>query len=279
MAKTALVLEGGALRALYSAGVLDVFMKNGIKFDTIIGVSAGALFGFNYKSRQIGRALRYNLKYARDKRYMGVYSFLTTGNIMNEEFCFHELVYKLDKVDFETYKNSPVEFYAVLTNLETGKPEYIEIADAARDMEYLRASGSMPFLSKIVEINGEKYLDGAISDAIPLQKALEMGFEKIVVVLTRPENYKKEKLWMPYRLFYGKYPEFVKTGENSPLRYNETLDFIKNHEIEGKIVVLRPTKDLKVRRIEKNLGKLQAIYDLGVENCQAKLGEIQEYLS
>ena len=136
--KTAFVLEGGAMRGLYSAGVLDVFMQNGISTDAIYGVSAGALFGINFKSKQIGRALRYNLKYAHDKRYMGIYSLITTGDIMNKEFCFNKLVYELDPLDFETYDNSKVEFYAVVTNVETGKAEYIEICDAQKDMEYLQ---------------------------------------------------------------------------------------------------------------------------------------------
>ena len=173
--KVALVLEGGAMRGLYTAGVLDVFMENDIKVDTIFGVSAGALFGINYKSNQIGRALRYNLKYAHDKRYMGMYSLITTGDIMNKNFCFNKLVYELDPLDFETYDNSNVKFYAVVTNVETGYAEYIEISDAKKDMEYLRASGSMPFVSNLVEINGNKYLDGAVADPIPFKKALDMN--------------------------------------------------------------------------------------------------------
>ena len=165
--KTTLILEGGAMRGLYSAGVLDVFMQNDVNVDVIYGVSAGALFGLNYKSRQIGRALRYNLKYAHEKNYMGWYSLITTGDIMNKDFCFNKLVYELDKLDFETYKNNPIDFYAVVTNLQTGKPEYIKIDDALKGLEYFRASGSMPFVSKNVEIDGNYYLDGAISDAVP----------------------------------------------------------------------------------------------------------------
>lgn len=192
--KVALVLEGGALRGLYTAGVLDVFLRNNIKIDTIIGVSAGALFGINYKSKQIGRALRYNLKYAHDKRYMGMYSLITTGDVMNREFCFNKLVNELDPLDFETYKNSDVQFYAVVTNVETGNAEYPEIKDAFEGMEYLRASGSMPFVSNLVEVNGNKYLDGAISDPIPFKKILDMGYKKIIVVLTRPADFSKKSL-------------------------------------------------------------------------------------
>ena len=276
--KVALVLEGGAMRGLYTAGVLDVFMKHDIKVDTIFGVSAGALFGINYKSGQIGRALRYNLKYAHDKRYMGLYSLVTTGDIMNKDFCFKKLVYELDPLDFEAYNNSKVKFYAVVTNVGTGKAEYIEISDAKRDMEYLRASGSMPFVSNLVEINGNKYLDGAVADPIPFKKALDMGYEKIIVIQTRPVDYKKSKSCLPFGLVYKKYPEFVKTAKSAYINYNETLDLIRKYENEGKIVVLRPSEKIKMRRVEKNLNKLQAIYDIGVKDCNNNLSRIKEYI-
>ncbi len=276
--KTALILEGGAMRGLYSAGILDAFMENNINIDVIYGVSAGALFGLNYKSHQIGRALRYNLKYANEKNYMGFYSLITTGNIMNEEFCFKKLVYELDKLDFETYKNNPVDFYAVVTNLQTGKPEYIKIDDAQKDMEYFRASGSMPFVSKPVKINDKLYLDGAISDAVPFKKALETNYEKIIVILTRPLGYRKKKSYLPYRLFYGKFPKLVETAKNSYKKYNETMDLIEKYESENKIIVLRPSKLIKVKRIEKDKTKLQSIYDLGVSDCMRKIEQIKTFL-
>ena len=276
--KVALVLEGGAMRGLYTAGVLDVFMKNDIKADTILSVSAGALFGINYKSGQIGRALRYNLKYAHDKRYMGMYSLITTGDVMNRDFCFNKLVYELDPLDFETFDSTDVEFYAVVTNVETGKAEYIGISDARRDMEYLRASGSMPFVSNLVEISGKIYLDGAVSDPIPFKKALDMGYRKIIVVQTRPADYTKSKSRLPFGLVYKKYPEFVKTAKQAYINYNETLDLIRKYEKEGKIIVLRPSEKIKMRRVEKNLSKLQAIYDVGVKDCNNNLSRIKEYI-
>ena len=277
--KTALILEGGAMRGLYSAGVLDVLMENNIKADVVYGVSAGALFGLNFKSRQKGRAIRYNLKYAKEKNYMGLYSLITTGNIMNEDFCFKKLVYELDKLDFETYKNNPVDFYAVVTNMQTGKPEYIKIDDAQKDMEYFRASGSMPFVSKPVEIQGNLYLDGAISDAVPFEKALETNVEKIIVVLTRPSGYRKKVSLLPYKLFYGKFPKLVNVAKNYYKKYNETMDLIEKYEAENKIIVLRPSKSVKVKRIEKNKNKLQKIYDLGISDCNSKLEKIKEYIS
>jgi len=278
--KTALILEGGAMRGLYSAGVIDVFMENNINVDVVYGVSAGALFGLNYKSRQIGRALRYNLKYAHDKNYMGLYSLITTGDVMNKDFCFKKLVYELDKLDFETYKNTPIDFYAVVTNLQTGKPEYIKIDDAEKDMEYFRASGSMPFVSKPVEINGNLYLDGAMGDAVPFKKALEANYEKIIVVLTKPSGHnRKKKSHLPYKFFYRNFPNFVDTANNSYKQYNETMDLIEKWESEDKIIVLRPSKLIKMKRVEKDKNKLQSMYDLGVFDCMHKLDKIKKYIS
>ena len=277
--KTAFVLEGGAMRGLYTAGVLDVFMKNNIPTDAIYGVSAGALFGINFKSKQIGRAIRYNIKYAHEKNYMGLYSLITTGDIMNKEFCFNKLVNELDKFDFETFNKSPIDFFAVVTNVKTGAPEYIKIANAREGLEALRASGSMPFVSKFVDVNGSKYLDGAISDPIPLQKALDDGYQKIVVVLTRPEGYRKQKSYMPYNFVYKKYPKFVEMAKKQYEVYNKTLDLIQRCENENKIVVLRPSKNLKIARVEKNINKLNAIYDFGVDDCIFNLESIKTYLN
>ena len=192
--KIGLVLEGGAMRGMYTAGVRDVFLDKNIQVDCIIGVSAGAFFGVNYKSRQMGRTLRYNIKYAKDSRYMGFKSLVRTGNIINKEFCFDEIPNKLDIFDYDTFNKTKEKFYAVVTNVDTGSPEYIEIKDLHESMEYLRASGSIPFVSKMVEIDGKKYLDGGISDSIPVEKMMDMGYDKIIVVLTRPKTYTKRRL-------------------------------------------------------------------------------------
>lgn len=276
--KTVFVLEGGAMRGLYSAGVLDVFMQNGVSTNAIYGVSAGALFGINFKSKQIGRAIRYNLKYAHEKNYMGLYSLITTGDIMNKKFCFDKLVHELDKFDFETFDTSPIDFYAVVTNVETGKAEYMKITNSRQELEKLRASGSMPFVSRLVEIEGSKYLDGAISDPIPFKKALEEGYEKIIVVLTRAEQDPKRKENMPYKLVYRKYPNFIKCAEKQLDIYNESLDLIREYEAKGKIIVLRPSQNLKIARVEKRLKKLAAIHKLGIDDCTKKLDEIKKYL-
>ena len=276
--KTVFVLEGGAMRGLYSAGVLDVLMENNISTDAIYGVSAGALFGINFKSKQIGRAIRYNLKYAHEKNYMGLYSLITTGDIMNKKFCFDRIVNELDKFDFDTFDASPIDFYAVVTNVETGKAEHIKITDARKQLEVLRASGSMPFVSRLVEFGGNKYLDGAISDPIPFKKVLEEGYEKIVVVLTRGEQDQKREEKLPYNWVYKNYPNFIKCAKKQLDVYNESLDLIREYEKQGKIIVFRPSQNLKITRVEKNLKKLKAIHKLGVDDCTAKLDEIKKYL-
>ena len=177
--KSILVLEGGALRGIYTAGVLDVLLDKGIMVDAVVGVSAGALFGINYVSKQKKRCLDYNLEYVKRKDYMGFLSFLKTGNIMNEKTCFQEIVYDTYPFDFQTYQKSNTQFYCVVTNLETGKSEYILLDDLENQMEYLKASGSMPLVSKIVSINGKKYLDGAIGDSIPYKWALDNNYDRI----------------------------------------------------------------------------------------------------
>ena len=184
--KIGLVLEGGAMRGMYTAGVLDTFLDNNIEVDGIIGVSAGVLFGVNYLSKQKGRVIRYNKRFINDKRYMGLWSLLTTGNVINKEFSFYEVPQKLDVFDNDTFMKSKIDFWATVTNIETGEAEYIKLEDLFAQMEVLRATSAMPYVSKIVELDSGKYLDGGISDSIPVDKCKELGFDKIIVVLKRP---------------------------------------------------------------------------------------------
>ena len=280
--KIGLLLEGGGMRGLYTAGVLDIFMEKQIRIDGIIGVSAGALFGINYKSNQMGRILRYNKKYAKNKNYMGIYSLLTTGNIMNEEFCFDKIVNELDPIDYEAFKKSKVEFYAVVTNLETGKAKYIKIDDLKDqdNLEYLRASGSMPFVSKPVNIDNKKYLDGGIADSIPIDKMMHMNYDKVIVVLTRPEEYRKKKSNQAFpRWYYKKYPKFAEAINHRYQIYNEELDKVSDLEKEGKIFVIRPSKLVRIKRIEKNKDKIQEMYDLGKEDALNLLVRLNEFIN
>ncbi len=277
--KVGLVLEGGAMRGMYTSGVLDVFMDNNIDIDGIIGVSAGVLFGVNYFSNQRGRVIRYNKKYAKDKRYMGIHSLLTTGNIINKDFAYYEVPTKLDIFDGETFKKSGKDFYAVVTNIEEGVPEYIKIDDVIRQMEVLRATSAMPLVSKIVEIDNKKYLDGAISDSIPIDKMKSMGYDKIIVILTRHASYrKKNKEGNLLKLGYRKYPKLVRLLENRHNDYNNTLDKIIEMEKNNEIFVIRPSREVKIKRIERDENKLQEMYDLGIEDGKKSIKKLKKYL-
>lgn len=278
--KTALVLEGGAMRGMYTAAVLDVLMDEGIKVDAIYATSAGVLFGVNYLSGQRGRAIRYNKRFSRDKRYMGLYSLLTTGNIVNRDFAFYEVPFTLDVFDDEAYKRSKTRMVATLTNVRTGGVEYMEIDSVLEQMEVLRAASAMPFVSHMVELNGELYLDGGLSDSIPLKKCQEDGYERIIVIETRPEGYRKGKTNpIAAKLFYSEYPNLVQTINNRYKAYNAILQDIEELDAKGEIVLVRPTKDLKLGRVESNPDRLQEMYDLGIEDAKALLYRINKFLS
>ena len=206
--KVGLVLEGGAMRGMYTAGVLDVFLEKCISVDAVVGVSAGALFGVNYLSRQKGRVIRYNKRFNSDKNYMGLRPLLREGNIVNTKYAYEEVPRKLDPFDDESYKKSGIPFYAVVTDIETGEPEYIQVYSAFEQMDVLRASGSMPFVSKPVLYNNKMYLDGGISDSIPFQWLSSQGYDKLIVILTRDMEYRKKPMSSSLiKLFYKKQPQ------------------------------------------------------------------------
>jgi len=279
MKKVCLVLEGGSQRGIYTAGVLDAFLDENINVDAIIGVSAGALFGVNYPSKQPGRAIRYNVENIKNKNYISISSLIRTGNVVNKDFCFNKLLYETDPFDFETFNKSPIKYYVTVTNIETGKAEYIEIKDSEKDMEYLRASGSMPLLSQIVEINGKKYLDGGVADSIPLKKAQELGYDKIIVVTTRPKNYVKKKYKMlPFKIKYKNYKNFVKALENRHINYNKTTKYIREEELKNNIFVIRPSRIVKVSKLEKNPDRIKEQYNLGYFDTMNRINELKEYI-
>lgn len=279
MKKIGLVLEGGAMRGMYTAGVVDTFLDEDINVDAIIGVSAGALFGVNYVSKQKGRVLRYNKKYAGDPNYMGLRSFITTGSLVNKEFAYNKLPNELDPFDEETFQKSKTKFYATVTNIENGKAEYILIKDTHKQMDAFRASGSMPFVSEIVEYENNKYLDGALADSIPVKKMQELGYDKIIVVLTQPDGYRKKKHPESIaKMFYKKYPALANAINTRYIHYNETLDYIKELEKENKIFVIRPSKKINIKRVEKDPNKIEAQYNLGVEDTKNILKNLKKYL-
>lgn len=278
--KSALILEGGAMRGIYTAAALDVLMENNIETDLCIGVSAGALFGINYKSKQIGRVLRYNLRFSSDKRFVGWRSLLKTGDLMDKQFYFDELPYHLDPMDLDTYKSNKMQFKAVVTNLITGGAEYPDIHDIGdyKCMEYLRASGSLPFLSKNVVIDGVPYLDGGVADSVPLEYCLKEGYDKIVLILTRPYGYRKSGTIKCTKLFYKKYPAFCETLKDRNRIYSKQYELIEQLEKEGKIIVIRPTRVIKTKATEKNPHVMNALYALGRADCQAVLKNLIDYL-
>ena len=278
--KTGLVLEGGAHRAIYTAGVLDVLAENNIHFDGVIGVSAGAIHGCSFVSHQIGRSINYTLKYADDKRYMSFYSLLTTGNMVGEQFCYHDLPEKLFPFNHMDFEKSSTEFYVTCTNLQTGEAEYIKCEELRDKMPYLRASASMPFVSKISKINGQSYLDGGIADSIPVRAFQKMGFNRCVVVQTRAAGYQKKsnKLsWLAY-IMYRRFPLFIKAIKNRHIMYNRELADIENMQKNNEIFVIRPSKLIKISHTEKNRRILKEVYELGRKDAEAALGNLINFL-
>lgn len=277
--QTGLVIEGGGMRGIYAAGALDVMMEHDIKVDGVIGVSAGATHGCCYVSGQAGRSIRYYKKYVGDKHFMSFYSLFTTGEIVGKKLCYDEIPNRLDPYDYEAFVRSPVKFYATCTNVETGGSEYILCKDFRKDMDYMRASASMPCVSKIVEVNGLKLLDGGIADSIPVAAFRKMGYKKNIVILTRPRNYrkKKENLLMT-RIIYRKYPNLVRAMAKRHEKYNATLEYLERLERQGEVLVIAPTDSLKVSRMEKSIDKIQQMYDMGREDTLVALRRIQNFL-
>lgn len=278
---TGLVLEGGAMRGLFSAGITDVWMEAGIEFDGLIGVSAGAAFGCNIKSRQPGRAIRYNKRFARDPRYSGWRSLWKSGDIFNAKFAYHEVPAKYDIFDDKAFDNNPLPFYVVCTDVESGLPVYKQLTKTNYDCyEWIRASASMPVVSKVVELEGMKLLDGGITDSIPLEKMEELGYERNVVILTQPEGYvKKPNRLMPLiRLSLRKYPNVVKASRDRHLMYNQQLEYVRQREKEGNALVIRPDNALEIGHIEHDAAKMQKIYDIGRKKGEETLQAVKDFL-
>ena len=281
MNKTGLVLEGGAMRGMFTAGVLDVFMENDVNFDGVIGVSAGATFGCNYVSKQIGRTIRYNKKYCKDRHYCSFHSLITTGNLYNEDFCYNKIPNELDPYDNDAFRKSTVDFYIVATDIETGNPIYKKYdVDDPDCLLWMRASASMPLASRIVEIGDKKLLDGGMSDSIPIREFEKMGYNKNVIILTQPYDYKKKKnsVLPLISLVYKKFPKLIEVMANRHIMYNETTDYIKSKEKTGEILVIRPPQKLEVNHIEHSAEALQKAYDIGRCEGEKYLDKVKKFL-
>ena len=279
--KTGLVMEGGALRGLFTAGVIDVFMENGITFDGAVGVSAGATFGCNIKSGQIGRAIRYNMKYCKDKRYFSFWSLLLTGNLFGKKFCYEKIPNELDVFDNDAFEKNPMEFHLVCTNVETGEPVYKKCDRLdGENLDWVRGSASLPMVSEVVEVDGLKLQDGGISDSIPLKYFESIGYDRNVVILTQPKGYVKEPTSMGlFKISLRKYPKMIEALENRHNMYNETTKYIEEKEEKGEIFVIRPKEILPVKRTSRDPRKLKAVYEAGREEALKNIDKIKVFLS
>lgn len=279
--KTGLVLEGGGMRGLFTAGVMDVMMEAGIRFDGIVGVSAGATFGCNYKSHQAGRVLRYNVRFKDDPRYMGLCSLLRTGDLVAAEFSYHTLPNVLDVFDFDAFNRDPAEFHIVCTDALTGEPVYKQL-DVMNDdgLEWIRASASMPLVSRPVNVEGRLLLDGGISDSIPLRYFQSQGFGRNVVILTQPKGFykKKTKLMPLFRLFMRRYPAIVQAMSRRHLMYNEELSYLEAQKQEGNILLICPQDTLPIGRTEQDERKMRRVYAMGRKKAEEMLPGIQAFV-
>lgn len=272
-----LVLEGGGMRGLFTAGVIDVLMEHGFSVPCAVGVSAGACFGVNMKSLQIGRALRYNLQMIGNPDYMSLRSFVKTGNYINAEFCYHTVPTQIDVFDVDVFARHPMQFYIVSTDVDTGEPVYhlLDHIDYEQ-LEWIRASASLPIVSRPVELDGKRLMDGGMSDSIPLKFIESLGYQRNIVVLTQPLGYRKKPSSQPwiYKLLCRKYPVMIDSLLNRHLMYNAQLDYVEEQAEKGKILIIAPPDKLDIGRIEQNPDKLKAIYDLGRKTCEKMMDQI-----
>lgn len=274
--RTGLVLEGGAMRGMFTCGVLDVFMENGVAFDGAAGISAGAVFGCNYKSRQPGRAIRYNKKYCRDPRYCGLRSLLRTGDLYGADFCYREIPDVLDVFDRKTFRENPMAFYVGATDVDTGEARFHRCSDGGeRDMLWLRASASMPIVSRAVEVDGLRLLDGGIADAVPYRFMLEAGYDRNVIVLTQPAGYRKTPASRLMTRLLRKTPRIAEAMSARHEMYNRQME-----EIEAlDALVIRPREPLGIGRTERDPAQLERVYRLGRAEGERSLDAVRRFLS
>ncbi len=274
-----LVLEGGGMRGIYTAGVLDVFLKHGITFDGVLGVSAGAIHGCSYVSGQYGRSIRYYLKYCQDKRFMSVSNLLRHGELVNTQFCYHEIPEKLDPYDYEAFEASPTRFYVGCSNLKTGRPEFLPITDMKAQIDAVRASASLPYVSHIVRYEGMELLDGGCTDSIPIRGMMRMGYRKNVVVLTRDASYRKPPEPVgPGHILYCRYPQFTAAMNHRHKTYNQTVQLIRRLEREGHVFVICPSQLMTISRICSDPQEIMGVYELGCADAETRLEELCQFL-
>lgn len=274
--KTALIVEGGGMRGIFTAGVLDSLLENNKEFDLCIGVSAGACHASSFLAKQYKRAYITNTKYLHLKKYCSWKNFLLTGEIFGTDFLFKEIPQKLDPIDNKSFIHGNTKFLVTVTNCKTGLAEHLPIKDFFSDSQLLRASCALPYVANIVTIDNMPYLDGGIADSIPIEKVLQTSAKKIVVVLTQPYGYRKKtsKSYLLAKLYYYKYPNLIKAIKERYINYNRSIALVEKLEKEHLIEVIRPPKKIDLGRLEKNPSKLKAAYQLGLRTAQAKIDNI-----
>lgn len=280
MNKIGLILEGGGMRGIYTAGVLDFFIEKNIEVDITIGVSAGSCHASSYLSKQYKRAYNATVDYINDKRYLSFSNLIKTGSIFGMDFMFNKIPNELNIYDYDTFAKSKSKFVVVATNCETGSPEYFELKDLKKEIIYMQASCSIPMFANIVEIDDFKLVDGGVSDSIPIEYSLNQGYKKNIVVLTRDITYKKNKQkFLPIvNKRYKKYPNLVKAIENRHLNYNKSLNLVNKLEKDGDVLVIRPKKPVNVSQIEKNAKKLTALYEEGYDDAKELYDKILDFI-
>lgn len=276
------VFEGGGFRGLYTAGVIDVWLEQGIEVDHAVGVSAGAAFGCNIKSRQVGRAIRYNKRFCADKRYASLGNLVRTGDLFSREFAYGEVPWVLDPFDQEAFRRDPMRFTVVCTDVESGAAVYRDLGPGdPHDIEWIRASASIPALARPVELEGRRYLDGGVADSIPWEWMREQGHDREVVVLTQPAGYRKEaNALMPLlRAVLRRYPNLLQGLATRHERYNACLEALDRAEATGEVFVIRPSESVKVPTMCRDADELERIYRVGRRDAEATLGSLRTYLS
>lgn len=282
--KTALILEGGGMRGLFTTGVLDAFLDKGLHFQSVMGVSAGASHALSYLSRQRGRARRVNINYCTRSDYMGLKCLLTERSFFGMNLIFKKIPYEYDFFDFESFFARKPNYYAVATNIKTGEPEYLQAQLQEDLLQIAMASCSLPFLSQPITFYNQQYLDGGVGDSIPIKKIQEMGFNQSVLVLTQPKGYRKKikKNSLINEIvskgFYKKHPNFIEALRIRNENYNKTLEYIDQLEIEKKVLVLRPQQQEGLHRMERNPHKLEGLYQNGYKDTILRMDEIRAFV-
>lgn len=276
-----LVLEGGGMRGIYTAGVLEYFLEQNLEWKECYGVSAGAAHLCSYISKQKGRAYHVGVDYLDNRDYCSMKSLLKTGDLFGVKMCYYDIPQRLNPYDYETALRYPGKVYAVVTNIETGKAEYIRLKDMQKDIIAVRASASLPLVARNVEINGHFYLDGGIADSIPIQKSILSGNRKNIVVLTKEVGYRRKPsshLGL-VRLRYLKYPKVYELMRDRHIHYNNTMEYLKNQVKNGQAFVIQPKEDIGVARIEKDNQKLRRLYESGYQDARDCYDGMMAYLN